>query len=158
MNPTIGIEMAVLKSPRNNRKKKQWAESYAVKVHKSLPWVDERVKSLPRVKHSLQLFLRDSSHYVVNTTSSERPPVWFPEDYINERPQTFIRYGMNVFNAASTHPRPFRQHFSSKDTRRRFVYLLNIDKIHLLSSKSHKVDRSHQGLLPGVAGEPTDVN
>jgi len=157
MNPTISIKLAVLKSPRNNRKKKQWAASYAVKVHKRLPWVDERVKSLPRVKHSLQLFLRDSSHYVVNTTSSERPPVWFPEDYLNERPQTFIRYGMNAFNAASTHPRPFRQHFSSKDTRRRFVYLLTMDKIHLLSSKSHQLKNPCPSLLPETSNESTDV-
>ena len=122
--------MAVLKSPRNNRKKGQWAVSYATSVTPTFHQLNEAKDA--RAKHNLHKFLKNSSHWVSTTGDKQGANFWLPEYVEGIKPPVYIKYGRNTFNASSVQPLIFRSYFRSKHSSQRFNALINSD--HLVSS------------------------
>jgi len=115
--------MAVLKSPRNSRNKARWAKQYALNSTKSHHIIEERKH--PRIAHRLQVFLRDSAHWVSPTGSLPDENAGIPAGRDTSRPPRITKYGRNTFDSTSPHPLIFWKHLSSKSGRKRAFLLIN---------------------------------
>lgn len=78
----------------------------------------------------MQLFLRDSAHWVVSQpASSTKPYFWLPEFVEGVKPPVRIKYGRKTFDSTRPHPLVFRDHFRSKEACERFSLLINADAV-----------------------------
>ena len=115
--------MAVLKSPRNSRNKKKWAQQYSL-TRQKLDYRFEERKSA-RSAHDLHLFLRDSAHWVV---MSGEVPTYNPQEAILNEVKSaplIIRYGSNHFDSTRPHPLILRKQLRRPSTRENLMTLLN---------------------------------
>ena len=117
--------MAVLKSPRNSRQKIKWAKSYALKTPKLNYQLEERKSAT--IQHKLNLFLRDSAHWVVSSGKiPQREPLRFSESIgMTRNTPIIIRYGDKFFDPTRSHPFVLRKYFRQRTTRENLTTLIN---------------------------------
>ena len=138
--------MAVLKSPRNNRKKNIWTKSYIQSLNSKINIALTERKS-PRIKHKYQVFLRDSAHWSVSASeeSFRRSNVWLlPETENYDKPPVYVKYGNKEFNTGLVHPLIFRNHLNDKTEcngvrpmSERLFFILNSNVMIKMSKKKH---------------------
>lgn len=115
--------MAVLKSPRNSRNKNKWASQYALKS-RTPSYLTQEFRH-PKRAHQLQVFLRDSAHWVSPIDRDPARPVINPNDPVDGRPPVHIRYGKKSFDTSTIRPVIFRKYFHSKSTSERLFLMIN---------------------------------
>lgn len=106
------VKMAVLKSPRNNKKKKKWVLQY----HNTFKTI-----TIPQVK-SKQLRIQQQSHQTLSTTRLENHrietlPTQVP---LNRR----LPFNLPFTKFESCKIRPYYRHFRVSDSTRRVSYPL----------------------------------
>lgn len=128
--------MATLKSPRNTRKKKRWALSYAQRVRTKN--IDLAGVPTLRSKHKLQTFLRNSAYWVVSESANDTPSTSFLPDFIkNDKPPVYIKYGVNTLDYTKVYPFVLYEDLREPEAPSRLVFWSNISGS-LPSSRTNK--------------------
>jgi hypothetical protein len=123
--------MAVLKSPRNTKKKNQWVTRY-IRNNKVGTYLVEDKKSM-KAHHKLERFLMASDHWVQPNTGPQSRlladivPTYFPSEYENEIPQSKVKFASKrrVLDIMGTSPLIARSELRTDGTRKRLFFLLN---------------------------------
>ena len=119
--------MAVLKSPRNSRKKGKWALAYSASIQPTIQSLHEH--KTPRSKHKFHSFLRASTHWVSTADHSSQSQFWLPEFVEGVKPPVNVKYGRRTFDSSRPNPLIFRAYFRSKTSSQRLNTLVNADHL-----------------------------
>lgn len=124
--------MATLKSPRNTKRKKLWADKFSTKMNK-LPLIGiERIKSNIRIKHRLDVFLSALSYQAYarrlsvtspNATSETNTHTNLPLYTVDGRPLLTIVNRETAFDQKNIQPSFLRKRIFKAKTGRRIFHL-----------------------------------
>jgi hypothetical protein len=120
--------MATLKSPRNSRKKKNWAQSSGLKALNKP--VNLNGKLRPRSRHHLQSFLRNSAHWVVSEpASTNQLSPWLPEHIEDSKPPVYVKYGRKSINYSTVYPFVFHRESRDAESSANIIFWSNSQNV-----------------------------
>ncbi len=117
--------MAVLKSPKNIRKKGFWSLKYSSSQSPSFRRLTDRRRL--RSTHKLTNFLIDSAYWLSTQSLSYRVHKRKNPDKIGTRPSHVVTYGHRSFDSSTAYPIVFHKHIRARSTRARLMSVLNSD-------------------------------
>ncbi len=123
----LTLTMAVLKSPKNVRKKGFWALKYSVSQSPSFRRLADRRRL--RSTHRLTNFLIDSAYWLSTQSLSYRVHKRKNPDKLGTRPSHIVTYGHKSFDSSVTYPVVFSRHIRARSSRARLMSVLNADEL-----------------------------